>query len=355
MPMASERHHRQHGVVLVIVLWLLVATAVAAGMVLLWSRERLAEAAIARVEVEDRIALIGTRDTLLYLAARVPMTMAGLPLSPIPAGDLAARRLDDFGAFDKSPRGGELRLDGTPYRGLGAVVLRLQDEAGLVPVAAPLNAPLGAWLRAADVPQREHRRLAEALADFSDADRLRRLNGAEAPEYERAGRPPPPDRPLLAVAEIRAVLGFERLPEDSLHTLKALASTLESGAINLNTAPVELLVALVDRCDRRCQQAIATRAQAPFLSGVDFEARTGARLLGDRDIDFRTAPSQTLRLTLSGQSGRAWRLHVGLRPLADREAPWRIDAVDLVPRPVADEPPKPIDSPLFAASSLAGP
>jgi len=355
MPMPSDPGQHQRGAVLVVVLWLLVAMVVAAGAILLWSRERVADAASARAVVEDRIALIGTRDSLLYLAARVPMTMGGLPLAPIPPAELAARRLDDFGGFDKRPRGGELRLDDHPYRGLGEVVLRLQDEAGLVPIAMPVNAPLGAWLRAAGVPPRAHGRLVDALADYADPDGLRRLQGAEAREYERAGLTPPPDRPLLAVAELPRVLGFERLPAARLHALMASATTLESGALNLNSAPPALLAATVDRCDPRCRQAIAGRAAQPFLSAGDFEARSGARLPGDRDVDFRTAPSQTLRLTLAGRSGRAWRLHVRWTPLADREAPWRIDAVDLVPRPVADEPPTPIDSPLFAAPPLAGP
>lgn len=355
MPPRSDPLGQQRGVVLVVVLWLLVAMAVAAGMILLWSRERVADAQTARLGIEERIALIGARDTLLYLGARVPMTLGGQPLEPIPPGELALRRLDEFGAFDKAPRGGELRLDDAPYLVPGGIVFRLQDEAGLVPIALPVNAPLVPWLRAAGVPRRDHAGLADALGDYTDADRLRRLHGAEAREYERDGRPPPPDRPLLAVAELSQVAGFERLPAESLQALMATATTLESGALNLNTAPVALLEAVVDRCDPRCRQAIAARAAQPFLSGSDFEARTGARLPGDRDVDFRTAPSQTLRLTLGGHSGRAWRLHVRWTPLADREAPWRIDAVDLVPRPVADEPPTPIEHPLFAAPPLAGP
>jgi len=354
MPAFSEAG-RGRGFVLVVVLWLLVALAVGAGLIVLWSRERVVEAQALAQRVSDRVAMVSTRDTLLYLAARVPMTQGGLPLAPIPDGELARRRLDDFGGFDKSPRGGELTLDDRPYLGLEGVVFRLQDEAGLVPIAQPVNAPLAAWLQAAGVPRRAHPALIDALGDYADPDDLRRLRGAEGRQYERAGLPPPANRPLLSPSELPSVLGFHAISPGILSVLEDSSTTLESTALNLNAAPVPLLLALVDRCDRRCLAAIAQRRVRPFLSGTDFEARTGARLPGDRDVDFRSAPSGAFRVTLQGRSGSAHRLHVRLTPLADREAPWRVDAVDLVPRPVADEPPTPIESPLFAPATLAGP
>jgi len=346
---------RDRGFVLVVVLWLLVALAVGTGVIVLWAHERVMDAQGHSQRVVDRIAMLSTRDTLLYIAARVPMTQAGLPLAPIPQGELARRHLDEFGGFDKSPRGGELSLDDHPYAGLEGVVFRLQDESGLVPIAQPVNAPLGAWLEAAGVSRRAHPVLIDALGDYADPDDLRRLRGAEQHQYERAGLPLPPNRPLLSPGELRAVFGFHDLSPDLLAGLQDSATTFESTALNLNAAPVPVLLALVDRCDRRCLAAIEGRRVKPFQSGLDFEARTGARLPGDRDTDFRSGPSGTLRLTLQGRSGGVVRLHVRLTPLADRQAPWRVDAVDLVPRPIADEPPTPTESPLFATPALAGP
>lgn len=345
---------REGGFVLVVVLWLLVALAIGTGVIVLWARERVVDAQGHSERVADRIAMLSTRDTLLYVAARVPMTQAGLPLAPIPQGELARRRLDEFGGFDKSPRGGELSLDDQPYSGFDGVTFRLQDEAGLVPIAQPVNAPLGAWLQAAGMARRTHPALVDALGDYADADDLRRLRGAEQRQYERAGLPPPPNRPLLSPGELRSVWGFHALDPAVLARLEDWATTFESTALNLNAAPVPVLLALLDRCDRRCLAAIEGRRVRPFLSGLDFEARSGARLPGDRDIDFRSAPSGSFRLSLQGRSGRVVRLHVRLTPLADRQAPWRVDAVDLVPRPVADEPPTPTQSPLFTASTLAG-
>lgn len=336
------------GFVLVVVLWLLVALAIAGGLIIAWSRERVAEATRARDAVQDRIEAIGTRDTLLFLAATVPTTRAGLPLAPLTPAELADRRLDDFGGMDERPRGGELRLDDTPYVGLGAVRLQAQDEAGLVSLASTAGPSPEALLAAAGVPRAKRAALLAAVEDYADADDLRRLNGAESREYERDGLPPPAGRPLAVPREIWRVHGWVELPADVQARLDDSLTTAYAGALNLNTAPVPLIRALLPDCGRACRQRIDRRADQPFESGASFEAETGARLPGDRDVDFRTAPSEVLRLTLTGRSGRAWRMHVRLTPLANRAGPWTVEAAYRVARPLTDDAPRPIPSPLFA-------
>ena len=348
----SEPRIREQGFILAMVLWMLVAVAVGVGFLMLWTRERVAEATLGRAEVEGRIAALSTRETLLYLAATVPATQAGQPLSPLPEGELAARRLDDFGGFDRRPRGGELRLDGHPYRGLGGIVFAIQDESGLVPVAFPETSPVPRLLAAAGAPARDVASLVDRLVDYVDADDLRRLNGAEARDYERAGRPPPPGRPLLSPRELPRVLGWDALPPEVLARAQDWSTSAYSGALNLNTAPVPLLAAFVDSCGTVCRDRLARRDAALFFSGRQFEDETAARLIGDRDTDYRNAPSDTWRLAFWGASGRAWRIHVRLTPLADQAAPWTVDAVYRAPRPDADDAPPTIPSPLFADAPL---
>ena len=342
------------GFVLVVVLWLLVAMAVAAGLILLWSRERVADAQSQRDVVSARIATVSTRDTLLFLAATVPTTRAGLPLAPLPPSELAKRRLDDFGGFDRSPRGGELPLDGTPLEGLDGSRVALQDEAGLVGIGFPVNSPVTPLLQAAGVPRDRHAVLVASLMDYVDPDALRRLSGAEAQQYERAGRPPPPDRPLLIPGELSQVLGWDGLSAAQRRQVAEWGTAVYTGALNLNTAPPPLLEALVAGCGRACRRRLDDRVSRPFADAREFERETGARLPGDRDVDFRTAPSESLRFTLWGASGSAWRIHVRLTPLADQAAPWSVEAAYRVPRPVTDAVPRPIQSPLFAEPPMAG-
>lgn len=346
----SSNQHR--GIVLVIVLWLLVAMALAAGLIVSWSRERIASAAADRAVLQEHIDAIGTRDTLLYLAATIPTTRAGLPLSPLSAAALADRRFDEFGGLDETPRGGELRLDGTVYAGLGAIHLQVQDEAGLVSLADASGSGPGVLLASARVSVPQRASLIAALKDYIDADDLRRLNGAESREYERAGRPPPPGRPLLTPREVWRVYGWSGLPANVRGQIEDWATTGYTGALNLNTAPVPLLTSLLPDCSHACRDRLAQRGEALFLNAAAFEAETGTRLPGDRDVDFRTAPSDTWRLTLAGRSGRAWRVHVRLTPLADQAGPWTVEATYRVTRPSDDDAPSPIPSPLFASAPV---
>jgi hypothetical protein len=132
----------------------------------------------------------------------------------------------------------------------------------------------------------------------------------------------------------------------------AQSTTLYAGALNLNAAPAPLLEALASGCARACIERLGRRGSAPFVNALQFERETGTRLPGDRDVEFRTAPSDVLRLTLTGRSGRAWRMHVRLTPLADREGPWTLEAAYRVPRPSTDDAPRPIPSPLFAPAPM---
>lgn len=343
---------RDSGFILVVVLWLLAAIAIVASLVVWWSRQRVAEATVSVDALQDRIDTIGTRDTLLFITATVPMTRGGLPAEPLSAAELARRRFDEFGGLDKTPRGGELRLDDTPYRGLGDVVVRLQDEAGLVPIASPDPLRTAALLQSAGIDRARRGRLSAALEDYVDEDDLRRLNGLEARDYERAGRAPPTGRPLRAVGEVFHVLGWDELPASTRARIAERATVGYVGALNLNTAPFELIDAMTIDCRSRCRSRVARRDEKPFESGLGFELETGAILPGDRAVDFRVAPSDTLRFTLIPRSGRAQRLHVRLTPLADRRSPWSIEAAYRVPRPLSDDVPRPIASPLFAPAPV---
>lgn len=348
----SSDARRQSGFVLVMVLWMLVAIAIGVGFLMLWTSDRVAEATAARAEVDDRIAAIATRETLLYIAAIVPVTQAGLPLEPIPPGELAARRLDDFGGFDRRPRGGELLLDGTAYRGLGGIAFAIQDESGLLPVAFPSTAPVAVVLAAAGVERSAASVLVDRLLDYTDADELRRPGGAERREYERAGLPPPPGRPLLSPRELPRVLGWNTLPDAVGSRLQDWSTTAYSGALNLNTAPLPLLEAFVHDCGTVCRARLARRAAEPFVSGRQFEEEAAATLRGDRDVDYRNTPAEAWRMAFWGSSGRAWRVHVRLTPLADQAAPWTVDAVYRAPRPDAHDAPRSTPSPFLADAPL---
>lgn len=102
-------------------------------------------------------------------------------------------------------------------------------------------------------PQVDAEALAAAIADWRDEDDLARIHGAEAVEYQRAGMPPPANRPFLSEGELGHVLGIDddvlaclgplvtvhahtRRP-DALFAANPIKAALEGGSSNGAVAP----------------------------------------------------------------------------------------------------------------------
>jgi type II secretory pathway component PulK len=84
------------------------------------------------------------------------------------------------------------------------------------------------------------RDLAEALHDWTDADRLARPIGAEAEWYRARGRLAPRDEPIADLDELRFVRGFE----SSADRLRPFLSTIAEQRVSLDHAPDEVLSTL---------------------------------------------------------------------------------------------------------------
>lgn len=343
------------GFVLAVTLWLLAGIAIATALVTLWAREQVTQARIGREYVEDEIARFGSRDTLLYLAATREMTRAGLPVEPLSEDMVASRRLDEFGGLMHDPIGGELRMDGTVYAGLGLSRFAVQDEAGLFPMVWPRQVDVDRFLLAQGVDAERVPGLRDALLDYLDPDDLKRLNGAERSEYAREQRPPPPNRRLLAPWEISRILGWDALGEGQLARIAERITPYYSGAVNLNTMPAALLPTWISGCPSACEQLIARRRDRPFANSSEVQALLAAPLPGDDQVDYRYIADEGLRFTIWGRTGAAWRFHVRLTPLANRRGPWSILAAYPIPRPSDDgQPAEQTGSVLFADPEDAG-
>lgn len=338
----------ERGFVLALTLWILAAIAVAVGLSTLWALDAVRNAGAERARVESELAMASTRDTLLYLGATRRRTRAGLATSLPTDVQQALRSLDDLGGLATDPVGGELRLDGRAYAGLGDTTFSIQDEAGLFVLAAPTATTLDRFLAWAGVPLDEIATLRDAFLDYTDADKLRRLNGAEAREYEREGRPPPPNRRLLLASEADRVLGWDKLPQALRDRLPEMATTFYSGATNLNTVPEALLSAWIPGCPDNCRRLVERRDTLPFRHASEVELFLGIRLPGDPGVDYRFLADDSLRLTLWSRSGAAWRIHVRFTPLADQVGPWSVLALHPTSRPGNDAPARPTGSDLFA-------
>ncbi len=92
-----------------------------------------------------------------------------------------------------------------------------------------------------DLPLDEANALVDALADWVDADGLKRLNGAELEDYEALGRAVlPKNRPFQSIDEMSNVLGMEKLEKLKPEWRDAF-TTWSEGPLDLNEASAELI------------------------------------------------------------------------------------------------------------------
>ena len=328
----------QGGFVLAATLWILAGIAIAVAMMMVWTHAQVADAQRMRLQVEDRMAIHDTRNVVLYLVSTRPQTYAGFPVDLLSEERKALRRLDDFGAFVRDPVGGEMRADGTVYRGSGETFFSIQDESGLFPLVNPDPRSLDAFLRLMGVPEEQIPRLRDTFMDYVDEDSLVRLNGAEGVEYRRAGRMPPADRRLASPVELKRIMGWDTLDPSLLERMSNLVTPYYTGAWNLNTAPRELLPLALPGCEAFCDRLVERRVQEPWRNGSQLQAAMGAELAGDAATDYRFTSDDALRLTFWGRTGSAIRVHVALENVAGQTGPWSVVAAYPVPRPDIDEP-----------------
>ena len=344
---SSTPGRTQSGFVLALTLWILAGIAVVVALLTLWARERVQDAVMDREAVEDAFATAATRHTLLYLLATRDLTRAGVPLRGLSDADRAVRSLGEFGALGDAPLGDELAMDDRAYAGLLQVRFALQDESGLFPLSWTYDRTLDEFLRQMGVDAGQVPRARDALRDYTDADSLARLHGAEAADYERKDLPPPPGRRLLAPPELGSGLGWDELPENVRETLQHTVSTEYAGARNMNTMPAELLPLWIPGCPEACRLFERQRGERPFINALELSARVGIRLPGDEALDYRFGPSDLVRLTIWARTGSAWRMHVRLTPHADRAGPWHVIAAYPLTRPSDEVLARPLDSVVF--------
>lgn len=212
---------------------------------------------------------------------------------PVVGGDRTAVR---EGAQSSTPGAPPIFvLDGRPYRHADLIV-QAQDAAGLVnlnsgdaPTIARLAELAGAAPSAAE-------RLADALADYVDADDLTRPYGAEA--HAQGGAR---NAPITHVASVDGAHGW-RDSEVRRDVFAANAAALpQAQAFNANTAPEIALMAMLDINSRDAAYVIDARENQPFQSAEDLTARTGVRI-DEGGAGVGAHPARLVRLTLRNAS-----------------------------------------------------
>jgi general secretion pathway protein K len=234
---------RQHGVALILVIWVIALMGVLLGSFAL----------IARTEnFESRHLFDGT--TARY-AAQAGIERAVYELrNP----DLAQRWVGDGRPYDFDFDGARVQVE-------------LTDESGLIDINTADETLLQGLLTSVGVAPDQAAALSAAIQDWRDPDDLALPNGAEFNEYKAAGLAyAPRNAPFQTVGEVQQVLGmnydlFEKIEQ---------AITIYGGGAQPNPAyaPIEALLALPGMTPDLAQQLIAARQQTlpgqPGASGL---------------------------------------------------------------------------------------
>jgi len=355
------RGRRPQGFVLVAVLAALVVITLLAAAVALVSERAMAEAQANVAAFEGEVAMTGTRDTMLYLLNTQRQTFGGITVDDQmvwSVGQATALREDveERGGQSPLPIGNEIRLDGTPYVGVGETRFALQDDAGLFSPnwASPIFRERFFQQRGIappEVPGIEATRL-----DYQDPDMLYRLGGAEAAAYRSKGLPSPSNRPLVTPLEARRIMQWDKVLaglDDA--AVMSLLTVSRISIPNVNSAPLQVLRTIPGVDEDMAARMVALRDQTPFLLVWQLVQTFGLPLSDDDTLLLFAANSGTLRLWHNA-TGPVRVIHWTLTPYDEGGRPWRLDYEIALPRDeVTDNAlARTTQTPLFAPPAAAG-
>ncbi len=156
----------------------------------------------------------------------------------------------------------------------GVLQISIQDESGKIDLNTASEVLLIGLFRSVGMSADAAAALADCVQDWRDADKLRRLHGAEEAEYIAAGKSyVPSNAPFETVDELQRVLGMT--PE--LYRLMEPALTVYSKQPGVNTAVAqrEVLLALPGVNPEMVEQFLALR-QGMVASGQKAPVFAGA-------------------------------------------------------------------------------
>ena len=313
--------NRIQGFVLVATLWTLLVMTLVVGFIGEWIARSLETSQQGRINRDYLIAEQSSRANLLYLMSTRRMSVAGITTW----GVLDTREIDD-GGLSTAPVGGEFRLDGTIYELEDGTQFSLQDQRGLINLNFGSHQMLQQFLLYKGVSFQQRQQLLASLSDYIDEDDLFRINGAERNTYADISLPGPANHVLNSPLEIRQVYGWQResIPLSDA-TIARFFSTVRDAQLNINAAPLPVLLSLPGMTVETARRIQDMRTQTPFLSYIDVATRSGA-FSADQLSGYVVFPSNylSLRIWHPDITGSERYFGVKLTPFKPDSRPWTI-------------------------------
>jgi DNA uptake protein ComE-like DNA-binding protein len=165
-----------------------------------------------------------------------------------------------------------LNIDSTPYAWTPdgsnlPLIVRIQDDAGLVNLNFAGADTRRRLFELSGLPVNVAQNLAAQTQDYIDADDLVSLGGAEFEDYQRAGKPPPPNRPLNSLPELYGLLGWaSNRPQRWSDVSRLVTTQYDSSSFNINTASADTLSLMFGLSGTQARAAVERRRSKPFYA-----------------------------------------------------------------------------------------
>lgn len=270
----------------------------------------------------------------LTAEARVAFIAQTEPFGPMGLRIGALRNVNEIAGLTPTESSGlppaDLRLDNRPYRmtvGGDLVLVRLQDQAGMINIARLDDEGTRRMLLTAGVAPNEIQGLIARYRDYVDSDSEKQINGAERRDYATGA---PANRPLIIPGEWLSVLGARSMVDGRRwRTLRRdLAADYQEIPANVNTATPLTLQVRYGLTVEQAQAAIRMRETTPLLSLDDLAAVSGVRVSTPDGIF--TYPSGRIVFTIQDERSR-WTYHgrIAISP-GHPDRPFWIDQTELM-------------------------
>jgi len=329
--MISRFPGKQQGFILAATLWVIAFIAVAAAFLAQWADGVRQQITKQHYDAQAELEFQGTLATFLYLSNTLYANEYGIILTELSSDQRDAGILGQ-GLGITISEGGSIKMHDQAYQGMGESLFSIQDEGGLVSTNTTDPVQLKYLLGLFGLSPEERDGAIDKLLDYQDYDQLNRLNGAEAHQYQKQGKPEPPNRPLLTSWELQNILDWNSHPQIWQQGLPRLTSSSWDGWPNFNVAPRQVLQTLMGITREDAEKIIQARKQMP-LTGVDQLYQITGKALSFDAFSFNSRPSNFVRLSLwHPQTGRVREIHLELHPLIlgkdyalKSTRPWRVD------------------------------
>lgn len=210
-----SKHSSQQGIALIVVLWMLVLLTI------------MAAAYSTTMRTETRLTA-----QQLHASQSRALAEAGIWLA---VNDLLKPELNKVWPVNGASN--EIEFKG------GTIELIIQDQAGKIDLNTAHHELLQGLFESVDVEEPLRMEIIDALLDWRDRDDLRRLNGAEDPDYQQAGYDhEAKDGPFNSIDELRLVMGMTEEIYQKIYPALTIHSHLPG--VNPDAAPEAVLLAI---------------------------------------------------------------------------------------------------------------